>query len=183
MCTYCTSYSLYSTVYGQHWFQTSHEISIKTTHSFHVVHTHPPVAAQLMALLTPFPHNTSHIRNCGPRKGAMDDLVLQDTKNQAWKDDKSRFGFKMLQKMGWKEDKGLGKNDSGSVASIKVSKREEGLGLGMEKVRASLLSPYGPPFAACNHLFSLFFNFDANRLQTAPAQMDGTRRRLLLMRS
>ena len=64
----------------------------------------------------------------------MDDLVLQDTKNQAWKDDKSRFGFKMLQKMGWKEDKGLGKNDSGSVASIKVSKREEGLGLGMEKV-------------------------------------------------
>lgn len=136
-----------------------------------------------MALLTPFPHNTSYIRNCGPRKGAMDDLVLQDTKNQAWKDDKSRFGFKMLQKMGWKEDKGLGKNDSGSVASIKVSKREEGLGLGMEKVRASLLSPYGPPFAACNHLFSLFFNFDANRLQTAPAQMDGTRRRLLLMRS
>ena len=64
----------------------------------------------------------------------MDDLVLLDTKNQAWKDDKSRFGFKMLQKMGWREDKGLGKNDSGSVASIKVSKREEGLGLGMEKV-------------------------------------------------
>ena len=67
----------------------------------------------------------------------MDDLVLLDTKNQTWKDDKSRFGFKMLQKMGWREDKGLGKNDSGSVASIKVSKREEGLGLGMEKVKSS----------------------------------------------
>ena len=70
------------------------------------------------------------------RLTAMDDLVLLDTKNQTWKDDKSRFGFKMLQKMGWREDKGLGKNDSGSVASIKVSKREEGLGLGMEKVKS-----------------------------------------------
>ena len=69
----------------------------------------------------------------------MDDLVLEDTKNKAWKNDKSRFGFKMLQKMGWKEDKGLGKNDSGSVASIKVSKRAEGLGLGMEKVRLLLM--------------------------------------------
>jgi hypothetical protein len=35
------------------------------------------------------------------------DLVLIDTKNQTWKDDKTRFGFKMLQKMGWKEDKGV----------------------------------------------------------------------------
>jgi Pin2-interacting protein X1 len=72
----------------------------------------------------------------------MSDLVLQDTKNQAWKDDKSRFGFKMLQKMGWKEDKGLGKNDSGSVASIKVSKREEGLGLGMEKVKQHVIPTF-----------------------------------------
>ena len=59
---------------------------------------------------------------------------LKDTLNATWKNDKSRFGFKMLQKMGWKEDKGLGKNESGSVSSIKVSKREEGLGLGMEKL-------------------------------------------------
>lgn len=78
----------------------------------------------------------------------MDDLVLLDTKNQAWKDDKSRFGFKMLQKMGWREDKGLGKNDSGSVASIKVSKREEGLGLGMEKVTTSIIDR---PKMNCEH--------------------------------
>ena len=78
----------------------------------------------------------------------MDDLVLLDTKNQVWKDDKSRFGFKMLQKMGWKEDKGLGKNDSGSVASIKVSKREEGLGLGMEKVTTLVIEQ---PKMNCEH--------------------------------
>jgi hypothetical protein len=29
----------------------------------------------------------------------MDELILEDTKNQTWKNDKSGFGFKMLQKM------------------------------------------------------------------------------------
>lgn len=33
--------------------------------------------------------------------------------------------------MGWKEEKGLGKNEDGISSSIKVSKREEGLGLGI----------------------------------------------------
>jgi len=56
-----------------------------------------------------------------------------DTLNKKWKDDKSGFGYKMLLKMGWKEDKGLGKNETGSVTHVKVSKREEGLGLGMEQ--------------------------------------------------
>lgn len=63
-----------------------------------------------------------------------DEVELKDTLNATWKNDKSRFGFKMLQKMGWNEDKGLGKNETGTVSSIKVSRREEGLGLGMEKV-------------------------------------------------
>ncbi len=35
--------------------------------------------------------------------------------------------------MGWKEDKGLGKDESGMVTSIKVQKREIGLGLGGEE--------------------------------------------------
>ncbi len=60
------------------------------------------------------------------------DVVLKDTLNAAWKNDKSAFGFKMLQKMGWKEDMGLGKNDTGITANIKVTRREVGLGLGME---------------------------------------------------
>ena len=37
----------------------------------------------------------------------------------------------MLQKMGWSEDKGLGKNETGIVEHIKVKKRDEGIGLGM----------------------------------------------------
>eukprot|EP01036_Dinobryon_divergens_P023197 gene23197-31517_t len=60
------------------------------------------------------------------------DVQLEDTLNQRWKNDKSGFGFKMLQKMGWKEDKGLGKNETGIVSSVKIKKRENSVGLGME---------------------------------------------------
>lgn len=56
---------------------------------------------------------------------------LQDTLNRHWKDDKSRFGFKMLQKMGWSEDKGLGKEETGEINAVKVTKKADGLGLGM----------------------------------------------------
>lgn len=61
------------------------------------------------------------------------DVELKDTLNKAWKEDKTTFGFRMMQKMGWKEDKGLGKNESGIVDNVKIQKREIGLGLGMEE--------------------------------------------------
>lgn len=62
----------------------------------------------------------------------MADVQLVDTLNKRWKEDKTGFGFRMLQKMGWKEDKGLGKNETGIVSSVKIKKREEKIGLGME---------------------------------------------------
>ena len=58
--------------------------------------------------------------------------VLADTLNKRWKDDKSAFGYRMLMKMGWSEEKGLGKNEDGNKQHLKISKRAEGLGLGME---------------------------------------------------
>ena len=64
----------------------------------------------------------------------MVDVELKDTLNKHWKDDKNAFGFKMLQKMGWKENTGLGKEQIGKVDVIRVKKREEGLGLGMESI-------------------------------------------------
>jgi len=58
------------------------------------------------------------------------EVELKDTLNKTWKEDKTGFGFRMMQKMGWKEDKGLGKNESGIVDNVKIGKRETGLGLG-----------------------------------------------------
>jgi hypothetical protein len=64
----------------------------------------------------------------------MVDVPLKDTLNKQWKDDKSGFGFKMLQKMGWKENTGLGKDEAGDVNYIHIKKREEALGLGCESI-------------------------------------------------
>lgn len=55
---------------------------------------------------------------------------VRDTLNQAWKNDKNKFGLKMLQKMGWTEGKGLGKNEDGVSEHVKVAKKSNNLGLG-----------------------------------------------------
>lgn len=34
------------------------------------------------------------------------DVELSDTLNKSWKENKSNFGYRMLAKMGWSEDKG-----------------------------------------------------------------------------
>lgn len=64
----------------------------------------------------------------------MVETALVDTLNKKWKDDKSGFGFKLLQKMGWKENSGLGKDEIGQVEVIRVKKRDDGLGLGCESI-------------------------------------------------
>ena len=61
---------------------------------------------------------------------AVTDDKLPDTLNKHWKNDKTGFGFRMLQKMGWQEDKGLGKDESGIIDAIRVKKREQGMALG-----------------------------------------------------
>lgn len=55
-----------------------------------------------------------------------------DTQNQAWAADKSRFGFKMLQMMGWTEGKGLGVNEDGATAHIKMKKKDNSRGIGAD---------------------------------------------------
>ena len=53
----------------------------------------------------------------------------------------SHFGSKMLKKMGWKEGDGLGKNSDGMKEHIRISKREESVGLGADKVFAESVLP------------------------------------------
>jgi hypothetical protein len=65
----------------------------------------------------------------------MEEIVLKDTLNSHWKSNKSNFGFRMLQKMGWNEEKGLGKQENGITKFVKLSKRDDGMGLGMDQFK------------------------------------------------
>ena len=47
--------------------------------------------------------------------------------------DKSKFGFKMLQKMGWSEGKGLGANEDGQRDHVKVRLKEDNMGVGADR--------------------------------------------------
>ena len=73
---------------------------------------------------------TNVVTSSSSVSASVGDDKLPDTLNKHWKNDKSGFGFRMLQKMGWKEDKGLGKDESGIVDAIRIKKREEGMALG-----------------------------------------------------
>ncbi|PRP87265.1 hypothetical protein PROFUN_01527 [Planoprotostelium fungivorum] len=53
-----------------------------------------------------------------------------DPNNKNWAENKTGFGFKMMQKMGWTEGKGLGAKEDGTTSHIKVKKNLENQGLG-----------------------------------------------------
>lgn len=53
-----------------------------------------------------------------------------DPRNSAWSNDESKFGQKMLERMGWSKGKGLGKSEQGSTEHIKVKVKNNSLGLG-----------------------------------------------------
>uniref|UniRef100_A0A8C5MDB0 G-patch domain-containing protein n=1 Tax=Leptobrachium leishanense TaxID=445787 RepID=A0A8C5MDB0_9ANUR len=54
-----------------------------------------------------------------------------DPRNSAWSKDESKFGQKMLEKMGWSKGKGLGAQEQGSTDHIKVQVKNNTFGLGV----------------------------------------------------
>ena len=57
-------------------------------------------------------------------------MFKDDPNNKRWAEDKSRLGFKLLEKMGWKEGDGLGKNRDGMTEHVKVSLKTDNSGIG-----------------------------------------------------
>lgn len=53
-----------------------------------------------------------------------------DPRNTAWSNDESKFGQRMLEKMGWSKGKGLGAQEQGATEHIKVQVKNNHLGLG-----------------------------------------------------
>ena len=45
---------------------------------------------------------------------------------------KSKFGEKMMAKLGWSKGEGLGKNKDGLIECVQIKRRDEELGLGAE---------------------------------------------------
>lgn len=56
--------------------------------------------------------------------------IAPDPQNQFWSKSKDKFGYKLLQKMGWEEGKGLGLNEDGSLHHLKVKIKKDQRGLG-----------------------------------------------------
>uniref|UniRef100_A0A8I3NHU9 G-patch domain-containing protein n=1 Tax=Canis lupus familiaris TaxID=9615 RepID=A0A8I3NHU9_CANLF len=79
-----------------------------------------------------------------------------DPRNTAWSNDDSKFGQRMLEKMGWSKGKGLGAQEQGATDHIKVQVKNNHLGLGAtinneiphttkrRKLSASKKSPKSP---------------------------------------
>nr|XP_054757766.1 PIN2/TERF1-interacting telomerase inhibitor 1-like [Lytechinus pictus] len=53
-----------------------------------------------------------------------------DPRNKAWSEDSSKFGQKLMEKMGWSKGKGLGIKEDGNVSHVKVSLKNNNLGIG-----------------------------------------------------
>ncbi|KAJ1785017.1 hypothetical protein LPJ67_004112 [Coemansia sp. RSA 1938] len=60
-------------------------------------------------------------------------MYAADPRNLNWSQDKSRFGFKMLEKMGWSEGKGLGLNEDGDKDHVKIKLKTNQFGIGADQ--------------------------------------------------
>ncbi|KAJ1768628.1 hypothetical protein IW140_003118 [Coemansia sp. RSA 1813] len=61
------------------------------------------------------------------------EILAADPRNTNWSGDKGRFGFRMLEKMGWSEGKGLGAQEDGVREHVKIKLKTNSFGVGADK--------------------------------------------------
>ncbi|KAJ2390898.1 hypothetical protein GGI23_005532 [Coemansia sp. RSA 2559] len=61
------------------------------------------------------------------------EILAADPRNTNWSGDKGRFGFRMLEKMGWSEGKGLGAQEDGMREHVKIKLKTNSFGVGADK--------------------------------------------------
>lgn len=59
----------------------------------------------------------------------------EDPRNTQWSNDTKKFGYRMLQRMGWEKGRGLGALEDGTTEHVRVSMRKDNSGLGSKKGR------------------------------------------------
>ncbi|KAF9914127.1 PIN2/TERF1-interacting telomerase inhibitor 1 [Lobosporangium transversale] len=59
--------------------------------------------------------------------------LAPDPRNLHWANDTNKFGYKMMEKMGWSQGKGLGAKEDGVQEHVKVRLKENNLGVGATK--------------------------------------------------
>ncbi|CAI5724629.1 unnamed protein product [Peronospora destructor] len=65
-------------------------------------------------------------------------VAVGGMQNMAWASDTSKFGFKMLVKMGWSAGKGVGKDLQGQATHVKIVRRSQNLGVGCSLKQAEV---------------------------------------------
>lgn len=65
-------------------------------------------------------------------------LQVGGLQNKEWAQDTSKFGYKMLMKMGWSAGKGLGRELDGRASHVVIKKRSVNLGIGCDLKQAEV---------------------------------------------
>ena len=83
------------------------------------------------------------------------------------KEVKSKFGLKMMEKMGWNKGAGLGKNLDGMTECIQIERRDEGQALGATSDRADSKFKWNDAF------WNDLYNSAAQNLNNIAGERDG----------
>lgn len=93
-----------------------------------------------------------------------------DPRNSAWSKDDSKFGQKMLERMGWSKGEGLGRSGQGSTDHIKVRVKNDSYGLGANAADEDKWISHQDDF---NELLAELNNQHGQNNNTAPQSEEG----------